>query len=154
VNGLTEFGDFVLHTEGKELSELENIIITGIISFSKAISNPDLHQRIVEIFSIFEFLLLKDEDQPIIESVTRYCSKLTSKSVEERKEIISLLKELYKVRSGMIHHAKRKKINNNKLTLFQVTLLVLLRKLINKSKTHKTKLSLIDEIDLEILKAY
>jgi hypothetical protein len=114
----------------------------------------DLHQRTVEIFTILEMLLLPSEDASIIDSVCKYRSKLAVKDVEERQQIIKLLKRMYMVRSSMIHHAKRKRIDLNDLKQLQTILFFIIHNLILKLNAHLKKESVLAEIDLEILKAY
>ena len=148
------FHDFLNNIDDREITELENLLTNAIRSFANSISNNDQHKRIVEIFSILESLLLKNEDSGIIDSVTKYCSKLVFKKVEHRLDLINLLKEMYKIRSSMIHHAKRREFSLENLRKLQFVTFSLIKELIKKTQHHKTKISLLDEIDLEVLKAY
>jgi len=135
-------------------SELEQLIINGMKRYGNAISNVNYHQRIVELFTILESLLLIDNNSPIIESVCKYGSKLVFKKPEHRKDIISLLKDMYNVRSALIHHAKEKPFEIDKLRKLQIFVVLLFSQLIEKSNRHKTKESLLQEIDDAILNAY
>lgn len=137
-----------------ERTELEQLIINGISRYGLAISNPNLYQRIVELFTIMESLLLKDKSSPIIDSVCTYCSKLIAKNTNHRKEIIQLLKRMYNVRSDLIHHGKESSIEMKELGLLQVIVVNLLISLINRKEKYKDKHSILDEIDDAILGAY
>ena len=139
---------------GNDESELEKLIIKGIERFAKALSNANYYQRIAELFTILESLLLLSEDSPIIDTVCRYASKLITGDKEIRKRIIQLLKDMYKVRSGWVHHAKEKEFQTSDLTSLQKIVHDLLIALINKAKTHKVKQTLLEEIDDAILGAY
>jgi len=147
------FHSFLLNLK-TEKTELEQLIVNGIKRYGNAISLINLHQRIVELFTILESLLLVDENSPIIESVTKYCSKLISKKPMERKGIIDTLKIMYKVRSGFIHHAKEGRFEMQNLFRLQHIVRMLLAQLIVKSKSHATKQSLLQEIEEAILRAY
>lgn len=103
--GLDSFHTF-LQSLADEPTELETLILNSIKRFGNAISTESLHQRIVELFTILESLLLLNTNTPIIESVCRYCSKLVFKTVDDRKQSIELLKSMYDVRSKLIHHGK------------------------------------------------
>jgi predicted metalloenzyme YecM len=61
-----------------EQNELQKILINAIRRFGKALSNYNLNQRIVEIFTIMESLVVPNAQANILESLTRYCSKFNS----------------------------------------------------------------------------
>lgn len=147
------FQQFISRLETNH-TELESLILNAIKRFGNALSISNLHQRIVELFTILESLLLKNQDLPIIDSVTKYCSKLVFKKPQDRKELIRLLKEMYSVRSAIIHHGINKEFAIDNLRKLQIVIKLLIIQLINKSEKHKTKLTIIDEIDEAILKAY
>jgi hypothetical protein len=151
--GLIVFNNFLLGL-GNEQTELEALILQGIQQFAKSFSNTDLNQRVTLIFTILESLLLIDEDSPIIDNVSKYASKLISKEKDERKKIIKLLKEMYKIRSKWVHHAKKEDVAINDIRRLQRITHSLLIELIRKTKEHKFKKSLLDEIDDAILAAY
>ena len=130
------------------------MIINSIKRFSEALSKTDLNQRVVEIYTILESLLIKDDSVSILDNLTKYCSKLVAKEAEERKEIISLLKEMYKVRSSLVHHGVNKVFEIENLRKLQLILLALLQVLITKSDKHKTKFSILNDIDDAIMNAY
>lgn len=137
-----------------EKTELEQLIINAIKRYANAISNSNQHQRIVELFTILESLLLADKNSPIIESVCKYCSKLVFKGANERRDVISMLKTMYEVRSDFIHHAKESAFELDNLHKLQKTVYILVLKLIQKTSLHKNKQTLLHEIDDAILKAY
>lgn len=149
--GFTIFSQYINTSNN---SELNKIIHNSIHNFANALSNNDLHKRVVDLFSVLESLLLKDDNQPISDSISTYLSKLVTNEFLERKNIILITRELYKIRSQMIHHFKRTEINLDHLSVFQMSILFLLKKMIEKSKIHDTKQSLFKEIDNEIIKAY
>lgn len=152
-NGLYGFHQFLLQKNEVEC-ELSQLIINSIKLYAQAMSTDDLHKRVVDLFTIYESLLLKDENVGIIECVCRYASKLVFDKIDDRKYLIGLIKEMYQVRSAVVHHAKKKQFDIEKLKKLQIYVVILLDNLIKKLPLHQTKKSLLDEIDLEILKAY
>jgi hypothetical protein len=151
--GLKTFSDFLL-ASNSEKNELHKLIINSITRYGNAISQPDLHQRIVELYTILESLLLNNEDVAIMDSVTKYLSRLITKQKEERVECIKIIKSVYKVRSSLIHHGKKVSFDLKELAKLQLYIVQLLLNLINKSRTHSLKKALLDEIDEAILNAY
>jgi len=150
--GLAEFHIF-LKQRYKYETELSELIKNSIAMYAESISKTDLHKRIVNLFTILESLLLKNEDIPIIDSVTKYLPRLIYTNVDDRKEIIKVVKRLYAVRSGMIHHAKRKKFELDDLKLLQISIVRLLLSLTKQIEKHKSKYSILDEIDEKLLMA-
>jgi hypothetical protein len=135
-------------------SELDKLIIQGIKRLADALTNTNYYQRVAELFTILESLLLLSEDSPIIDTVSKYASKLITKDKETRKTVIKLLKEMYKVRSNWVHHAKEREFQITDLATLQKIVHALLLSLIAKTKTHKNKQELLEEIDDAILGAY
>ncbi len=150
---LKDFHEFLLKKD-EISSELSRLIVNSIKKYASAISNFNLHQRVVDLFTIMESLLLKDDNSPIIDSLCKYGSKLVFKKIEDRKYAITLLKKMYSIRSAMVHHAKRKEIDLIELKRLQLIVIILLTQLIKKLDTHSTKNSILLEIDEQILKAY
>ena len=136
-------------------NELQKLLILSINRFSLSISNKDLHKRVIDLFTIWESLLLPDTSASIMDSVTMYGSKLLRRTIEERKEFTKFLKRMYEIRSAMVHHAKRKDIDIADLHRLQMDTVGLIEVLTVKSLiNHQTKKSVLDEIDNAIHQAY
>jgi len=147
------FNDF-LGSLSDEPTELELLIINSFKRYGNAISNHNHHQRVVELFTILESLLLTDNSLQIIDSVCRYSSRLVVSTLSERKELISLLKRMYDVRSKLIHHGKEVDFKEEDLRYLQQIIFSLINVLIDKAKLHTTKQSILNDIDDAILGAY
>ncbi|MDF2831546.1 HEPN domain-containing protein [Chryseobacterium indoltheticum] len=153
--GISKFNLFLKQIDEKEnLTELDLTIVNSIKLFAKAIYQNNLNQRVVELFTQLESLVLSDSNEPILNSLTKYISKLVTKNVEERKFIITLLKEMYGIRSSYVHHAKEREINIQNLSKFQYYIHNLITILIELSTSHITKDTILKEIDDAILAAY
>jgi hypothetical protein len=150
-HNLSLYSNFLKSLTG-ELTEMQELIINGINQLSRALGNRNLHERISQIFSVLESLLLKDDDVPIISTVSTYCSKLISKNPQERAKIISLLKVQYGIRSKYVHHAVKSKLDISQLSMLQQTASLLLVALSKKGWT--TKKQMIKEVETAILAAY
>ncbi|MEO8769556.1 MAG: hypothetical protein ABI402_05710 [Ferruginibacter sp.] len=134
-------------------SELESLIYNAIRNFSKALGNHDHHERITQIFTVLESLLLPNDNAAIIDSVCKYLPKIISKNLEEREKIIETVKEMYSVRSAMMHHAKRKEFLSSNLVIIQRCTRALIVHLIIHSTTKLTKKEILKDIDDRINRA-
>lgn len=153
--GISKFNLFLKQIDSKEkLTELELSIVHSIHLFAKALYQNNFNQRVAELFTQLEYLVLSDSNEPILNSLTKYISKLVTKNVEERRLVISLLKEMYAIRSSYVHHAKQRDIDLQKLGKFQYYIHNLISRLIELSTSHETKDTILKEIDDAILAAY
>ena len=150
--GLKLIHDFLIKTSFKK-TELEALILNAIGNFSKAIATLDLHERNIFLFTVLESLLLSSEEVPIIESIVKYLPKLITTDFEERKLIITTTKEMYGVRSAMVHHAKKKIFKIESIRIIQVCCRGLILSLITLSNQQKTKAGILKEIDDRIMSA-
>lgn len=139
------FGAFV--SQKGQRNEISQMLINSIQNFADAISNRDLHKRISELFSVYESLLVPSKQAHILESLKKYGSKLVHNDPEERTAFKQLLTKLYDVRSGLVHHGERKDFSHEELVKLQIGLISLIFNLIQLSRKHDTKASILKEID-------
>jgi hypothetical protein len=136
-SGLSLLHQFAKKTTSNK-SELEALIHNAIHNFSKAIANHDLHERVVQMFTVLESLLLPNDNSAIVDSVCKYLPKIITQDLEERKTAIETVKEMYKIRSAMVHHAKRKEFELKNLTIVGICTRTLIFRLIQLSASKKT----------------
>ena len=149
-----DFFNTFLYRLSDENTELQNLIINAIRRLAKALTTTNLNQRIVELFTVMESLLVPNSQANILESLTRYCSKIVHSKREERLNLINLIKKMYEIRSSYVHHALEKDFEIDDLRNLQVTIQALIGKLIEKSYNFRQKSEIIKEIDDAILDAY
>lgn len=145
-SGVAEAHAFILKTLDSK-TELESLVLSAIKGFSKAIATHDLHERIVQVFTVLESLLLLDNSVPIIDSVCKYLPKLVSKEIDQRKDIVECVKKLYAVRSSMVHHARRREFKIEDLIMVQICARALIFQMMSQAKNKKTKREVLQEID-------
>jgi hypothetical protein len=156
INGmkLEIFSKFLAETQTKKiLTEIESLVVEAIKRLANALSNHNLHQRVTELFTILESLLLLDQNSPIIDTICKYGSKLVYTQPDDRKSYIKVLKQLYEVRSSYMHHAKEKPFELSDLKLLQLSIHQLLLVLIGKVGQYVRKEEILKEIDEAILRA-
>jgi hypothetical protein len=151
--GLDVFHGFLLRHESVK-SELKSMILSSISNYAKALSKRDLHQRIIELYTILESLLLPSDGSPIQDTVTKYLPMLISKQKEKRVECSKVVRAMYNVRSKLIHHARRVDFEILDLHKLQTYVLTLLKNLVILSSKHNTKQAVLSEIDDAILSSY
>jgi len=130
-SGLNLFSDYLLK---KKTTELDKIVLQSIHLFASSISNADLHLRCVNLITIIESILLKDEEESDLERrVKARLSKALSNDHSQKEQIKMVMSHIYQVRHKMIHKAKRIAINQKDLSRAQMMLTHLLLRLIHFS---------------------
>ncbi|MDP1879982.1 MAG: HEPN domain-containing protein, partial [Parachlamydiaceae bacterium] len=115
--------------------------------FSEAISNKDIHRRIVDLFTIWESLLLKNDSVNIQDSLVLYGTQLLGIKGEDVKIFKSNLMSMYALRSQMVHHAVRKELDLEKVRGFQIETFELIDIMCHHSLAHPTKILLLESVD-------
>ncbi|MDH5610705.1 MAG: HEPN domain-containing protein [Cyclobacteriaceae bacterium] len=150
-NGFGAVSNFLANPIKNEMGQL---VMQGINLFGLAISNSNLHKRIVELFTIIESFLIKDENEPILSSIIKYFPKLVSTEYEDRIKVKNMLTSLYSVRSALIHHGKQKEFEMEELAMLQQGIRVMILNCMQQAKKHETKISLLKAMDQAMDEAF
>jgi len=135
-------------------NEIKLLIKKSISSYAHALSNKNIYKRIVELCSIWESLLLKDNNSNIKESLTNYGAKILEPDIKRRSQLKKVISSLYDIRSKYIHHVKESKIDYNDLTEFQRRTILLFEIYERISSYHDTKVEFLEDIDNYIDKSF
>jgi len=104
-DGLDELSDLI---KKNDLSEFEELLLTAIHTFTRAISYYGYHEKIVFILSALEIIFLKDSGEPIQISVGQRLGFFIDQGPDRRREAVLLINDAYKIRSNFIHHGQEK----------------------------------------------
>lgn len=130
----------------EEKTELEELCFTCITHYSKAISYANYYDRLVQLITSLEILLLKDRTERIQENVGRRLTLLSVSSTESPVEIISLLDKAYERRASYIHHGGKSSVIEI-LAALQLKIWVAIEKAMRMTSKFKTKNEFIEYID-------
>lgn len=134
-------------------TELEEILIAAIKTFSNALSYTNDYDRVVDLCSILDTLILVDENVGIKQSLKRYVPIIISDVPNIRNIIRNDIEEMYKIRSQYIHHRKTKiKISPQKKYKYNYIVFQLLTGLvvIANAKKYSTMSAIIKMIDKKL----
>ncbi|TPI27772.1 hypothetical protein FJW08_22670 [Mesorhizobium sp. B3-2-1] len=87
-----------------KLSDFGRAIRSSILAFARAITFPELSDRLVFAFSAIEGLMLRNASEPIQQNVAERVAFLTTRVPDKRQKIVENFKSSYKMRSQYIHH--------------------------------------------------
>lgn len=148
-NGMQIFSKYITL---KKDDEFYNLIFQAINFTASAFSNWDLNSRCVNIITILESLLLKDDEENGLERRAKArLAKVMSNDPKEKEKIKEIFGGIYQVRHKMIHKAKKIDVNVELLRQAQLILVDLLVKLmhLNTHEDFTKKNSLIMKLNEE-----
>lgn len=145
-HGIENFGKLIPNEEN---TELEYVIFRSIYYFSKAISCTDYYDRLVHLITSIELLLLKDRSEKIGDNIERRLAILSGESVESRSDVAKLLSKAYDRRAFYLHHGGKRSVLDI-LKKLQLIIWSGIYKAVIKTSDYKTKLELINFLDMKI----
>ena len=146
-NGLQSFSNFITL---KKNDELYNLITQGIGLLASSLSNWDLHLRVINLITILESFLLKDEESNDMErKVKARLAKIIADDFQEKEKLKILFTNIYQIRHKMVHKAIKLPINTEELMTAQLTIINLLLKLmrLNVVEKYTLKTALIETLN-------
>jgi hypothetical protein len=125
-------------------SELELLVFNALLLYSKAALVPDLAEKLLYMFAALESVLLRNETEPITESIAERLAYLSADDAATRISARKWVKEAYRVRSKFVHHGRRDDADLRDFFLYAWTALCRIAELSSK---FKTKSDLLDDIE-------
>lgn len=149
-HNINDYKFFIDRIFNQSRTELEEILIAAVKTYSNALSNTNDYDRVVDLCSILDTLILVDENIGIKQSLKRYVPIIISDIPDIRKIIRNDIEKMYEIRSQYIHHrkteikiSKRKKHEYNYIVFKLLTEFVVMANA-GKYKTVKDVLKKID----------
>ena len=90
----------------KEKSSFEDSLFNSVKLFSRAITSKEFQDKLVFTLVSLENLFLKDTSEPIQFMLGLRLAFRPKLNSQQRKDIMRLIKDSYKLRSSYIHHGK------------------------------------------------
>ncbi len=85
-------------------SQFEISVLNSIYLYSKSAFTDEPIEKIVYMLTSLESILLENSTEPIQQNLSERMALFISKELEERKKIIKIIKSIYGIRSGYLHH--------------------------------------------------
>ena len=142
--------DFINMISNDNKTELEILCFRSIKYFTKAISSTDYQDRLVQLITSIELLLLKDGNEAIGDNVGRRLAFLNETSVESKLSTIKILKTAYKLRGTYLHHGKKTSVLDT-LRELQLIIWSAIHNTVMSTSKFKTKSEFIRYLEHRIL---
>lgn len=139
--------NFVKLISLKEPNELQRLTLKALQKFSEGISTKDLHRRLVDLFTLQESLLLKNDAVNSRDSLIFFGGTLFRDPAESPDDFSKRIMRLYDIRSLIVHHDSKKEINLQDLMILQHQCISLMETCINVSFVLSDKLTFLADME-------
>jgi hypothetical protein len=99
--GLSEVREIVAR---EKRTDLEQELLTGMVTFGRAALTPDLRERIVWYCAGLESILLKNSSEPILQNLGERLAMFAYDTIDERSAALADVRTAYSLRSSFAHH--------------------------------------------------
>lgn len=127
-------------------NDLEKKILNTVYLYSKSSFAKNISDKLIYIFASLETLLLKNESEPIQNNIAERMAFIVGKDINERKNIIKNVKEVYNMRSRFFHHGYEID-DKDKIEMFMVHTWKLFFMIIENFEAYSSKDELISAIE-------
>lgn len=93
--------------EKETKTSMDELVFDALLLYSKAALVPTLAEKLLYMFAALESVLLRDENEPITESISERLAYMSADEPESRLAARKSVKEAYGVRSKFVHHGRR-----------------------------------------------
>lgn len=141
--GLSEMRD-VLSRDDR--TELEQALLTGMITFGRAALTSDNRERIIWYCAGLESMLLRNSSEPISHNLSERLAMYSYGAVDERAAAVNDVRKAYSLRSRFVHHGAE--IGESEIvSRFARHGLVLFSRITKNVSRYGSKQELLDHID-------
>jgi hypothetical protein len=136
----------------EEPTAVDDLITNCVLLFNKSLLEKERRDRLVFLLVCLETLLLKNSGEPIQKSVGQRLAVIEEgRDVDERKEIIDLVKQMHSARSEYVHHGEQVDLEISVLSKFQRLVWQAVHHLMANRKKYDKKLEFIEELETRLL---
>lgn len=128
------------------LSSFESDVLNMSLLYSKAAFTKDPIEKLIYILTALESILIRNENEPIMQNLADRMALVVGNSSTERKEIFRNTKKVYGFRSASIHHGKSQQ-ETDAIEIFFFHSWTMFNILVGNSSKFKTRGDFMDEID-------
>lgn len=136
----------LMNQDDEKRSDFQNDILRAVAMFSRSALAQNLNDKLLYAVLALEFILLKNEGEPLQKYIGERMAYLIGPSWEARRSIIDDYKLAYALRSGAVHHGQIV-TDDAVLKRFLPNAWHTLNRLISDADKFPTKQDMIDFID-------
>ncbi|MFL6260226.1 MAG: hypothetical protein ACJ76Y_10985 [Thermoanaerobaculia bacterium] len=130
----------------KSRTNFQNQIIDALLIYSRSTMARDPTDKLIYIMVALESILVKDGSEAIQQNVGERLAFFLGKTVQERRDIVSLVKTCYSFRSQFVHHGQALK-DLEEFARFMVYAWVFFLRLVKINEKYKERREFLDELE-------
>jgi len=98
------FGQIDILLNSESLSSFCSDVLDALLLYSRAGTCNDVADKLVYMLAALESILLRNSSEPIQQNLAERLAFLIGENIEDRKNIISNVRDSYSLRSAFLHH--------------------------------------------------
>jgi len=130
----------------EEKSEYDTSLLNALQLYAKSSLSMAVTDRLVYILAALESMLLRNDTEPVQKNIGERMGFIVKKTAEERKKMVRVVDEVYKIRSSFVHHGQKIK-ESQVIEEFMFCAWSLFLILIAESGKYSRRESMFDAID-------
>lgn len=127
-------------------SKFYKSIANSVYVYSKAAFTADPLEKVIYMLSALESIFLKNENEPIQQNLAERIAFFISSNIDERKNIVRNIKDVYGIRSKYLHHGHSSS-ELESISKFMLNVWVVITKLLLDADRFVDKSAFINEIE-------
>lgn len=124
----------------------EIFVLDSWYLYSRAAFTDEPLEKLIFILSALEGALIKNENEPIMQNLSERLAFFIGRSLDRRKEIISIIKTIYGIRSKFLHHGLGSK-ETEEMSEFLMCAWEFFHQLLENINVFKTKDEFIQKLE-------
>ncbi len=132
----------------EEKTEFEEDIYRSILIYSKNTLKNDIFDRLLYILSSLEMILLKNNTEPIQQNLADRIAFACANTVEGRRKIVQIVKDIYSIRSRFVHHGQIDHTDNQLINEFLGLSWAMFNNLVANMHIAQNRLDFIEQLEL------
>ncbi len=90
--------------KAEQFTDFQRDLFDALLLYSRSSLQKELADKLVYILVTMESMLLKNSNEPIQQNISERLAIFIGNSIQEKQEIIKVVKDIYALRSAFIHH--------------------------------------------------
>ena len=127
-------------------TEFERTLCESLLIYSRVSLCTDLSDKLIYLFTAVERFLLKNETETLGASISARLAWIVGETVNQRLDIMRNVKEVYGIRSRLLHHGRKVK-EKQKLKPFMFSVWAMFIRLIRNEWEFKTRDEMFSAIE-------
>ena len=130
-------------------TDFEKELLSASTTYAQSATRKSISDKLIYTLASLEGLFLRDQSEPITQNLAERIGFLIGEKLEERKQIIKNIRDIYRIRSAFVHHGQHSVAEDelDALQTFMTNAWQSVNAAIQSSQKFDTRRKLLDYLD-------